>query len=94
MSRRINLLTAAANTTTTQRTLQTVDVLVSYGGTFDGATVSLQILEQGNWEVVTDGVFTAPGQRLLQLAQGIEVRAVVTGAGGSTSVNLSISPRY
>jgi hypothetical protein len=95
MSRRMNLLTKAVNTTTSSTIkLQTVDVLVSYGGVFSGATVSLELLEQGEWETVTDGVFTSPGQRLLQLAQGIEVRAVVAGGDGSTDVNLSVSPRY
>jgi hypothetical protein len=95
MKSRINLLTqASGNITTKERELLATDVLVSYGGNFDGATITLQILEQGSWEPVTDGIFTAPGQKLLQLAYGIEIRAVITSAGANTSLNLSISPRH
>lgn len=95
MSKRINVLTNAANSiTTTDHMLTTTDVLVSYGGNFDGGTVTLNILEQGNWEPITDGAFTSAGQKLLQLAQGVEIQAVTSGGGGSMSVNLSIAPRY
>ncbi len=95
MSKRINILTGAANAVTTpSHTVTTVDVLVSYGGVFDGGTITLNMLEQGEWEPIIDGAFTGAGQKLLQLAQGVELQAVTSGGGGSMAVNLSIAPRY
>lgn len=95
MNPRNNILTGAGNGETSKEvTIQSVDVLVSYGGTFDGGTITLEMLEQGNWEAVTEGTFTTPGQKLLQLAQGVELRATTSGGGGSMAVNLSTLPRY
>ncbi len=95
MSARTKMLTNAVNAhTSATYKVQSVDVLISYGGVFDGGSVTLNMLEQGNWEPITDGVFTSPGQKLLQIAQGIEIQAVTSGGGGSMAVNLSMLPRY
>lgn len=94
MSRKLILSGAANAVTTSGYQIVSADVLVSFGGTFGGASITLEMLEQGAWEPVTEGVFTAAGQKLLHLAQGAEVRAKTSGGGGTTSVNLSIIPRY
>ncbi len=89
------LLTNTANNVTTgPYPLVSADVLVSFGGTFGGAAITLEMLEQGNWEPVTEGLFSASGQKLLHLALGAKVRAVTSGGDGTTSLNLSIYPRY
>jgi hypothetical protein len=95
MSRRVNILKGTATAATSGNfKMSTVDVLMSYGGVFDGGSITLNMYEQGNWEPVTDGTFTAAGQKLLQLAQGIEIQAVTSNGGESMEVNLSASPRY
>jgi hypothetical protein len=94
MSKKLILSGAANGATTTGYQIVSADVLVSFGGTFGGATITLEMLEQGSWEPVTEGVFTASGQKLLHLAQGAEIRALTTGGSGTTALNLSIMPRY
>jgi hypothetical protein len=89
------LMTGAGNNATTgYHSVVSADVLVSFGGTFGGVAITLEMLEQGNWEPVTEGVFSQSGQKLLHLALGAQIRAVTSGGDGTTSVNLSIYPRY
>ena len=95
MSKIKKLLTGSGNNVTTgPHPLASADVLVSFGGTFGGVAISLEMLEQGNWEPVTDGIFSQSGQKLLHLALGAKLRAVTSGGDGTTSVNLSLYPRY
>lgn len=58
-------------------------------GTFDGATVKLQVRRPGgDWQDDTDLTFTAGGHINLQLVSGVEMRGDISGVGASTSVNL------
>lgn len=61
-------------------------------GTFDSATVKLQVLGPNNddstWiDVGSDVELTADGVGNFQLATGCQIRANVSGGGGSQSVN-------
>lgn len=60
------------------------------GGTFDGATVKLQVAptDSGPWLDVDDVTFTDIGLQVSPLSRRAWVRPVVSGAGGSTSVSL------
>lgn len=88
------LTNAPADSTSKPHKMVTGEALLSWGGTFAGETVTLETNEQGNWEPVTNGVFTSAGQRVLRLAQDIEVRAVVSNGGGTPSINVSLTPRF
>lgn len=61
-------------------------------GTFDGATVSMETLtEAGTWVEHVDTRMTTTGVKVIELpSSGVTVRGKVTGAGGSTNVNLVI----
>jgi len=59
-------------------------------GTFDGATVSLEMKGQHTeWVAVADSSFTQAGTASL-LGGGFKIRGVVTSAGASTDVNLEV----
>lgn len=73
--------------------------VVKIWGTFDGATVQFQTLAPHSspetWIVVTDqfGNTNFPGtsqNTLIFLVQNEQVRAVLSGSGGSTTINVSL----
>lgn len=85
---------AGKNVTTNAIRLDTDNGLLSWGGTFSGETISIQVREQSGWEPVIDGVFSAAGQKILRLARGREIRAVTSNGAGTPSLNMSLSARF
>lgn len=63
-------------------------------GTWDGASVKIQHKPQGhsNWADVADSTLSASGSKLLKISKGSNLKAVVSSAGGSTSIQLTLSP--
>ena len=62
---------------------------IAVWGTFDGATVQIEVSpDNSEWIAVTDGAFTAEGTKVMESYLPY-VRAVVSSAGGSTSVSAS-----
>lgn len=68
-------------------------VVVWASGTFDGATVGLEIKPENSsaWITEPDMEFTTEGARALLVPHKMEVRGTVSGAGASTSVNMGVS---
>ena len=66
--------------------------LVKVGGTFDGATITLEGKDnKGNFIPINGGAFTSAECRLLEaFPEKLTLRATVSGAGGSTSINAEI----
>lgn len=58
-------------------------------GTFDGATVTLQMSPDGGatWAGVDNGAFTAAAERTISLPQRCKVRLNLASAGGSTDID-------
>jgi regulation of enolase protein 1 (concanavalin A-like superfamily) len=66
-------------------------VLLIIRGTLGGATVKLQVSDDGtNWVDLQYAAFTAESAVLMDLPINTPIRAVVSGAGGSTSVTVAI----
>lgn len=60
-------------------------------GTFDGATITIEVSPDGvQWNPLPDGAFTAADVKDLKVSAS-KVRAVVSGAGASTSVSAAIT---
>jgi len=64
-------------------------------GIFNGASITLQIKSSDDpnaeWVNVTNGIFTASGNKLVEfLPLGYQARAVISGAGASTDVFVEI----
>ena len=60
-------------------------------GTFGSATVALEVKgPQGGWVPSDEVTFTAPGYVVTPLSPNVSVRAVVSGATGTTDVTLEI----
>ncbi len=60
-------------------------------GTFDSATVKVQLSPDGlEWFDFSDLTFTAKAAMNFKTQIGVQYRANLSSAGGSTSVNLSI----
>ncbi len=68
---------------------------ITASGTFDGASVSLEIRLQegpGEWITVDDATFTAANiKQVFLLGEIFEIRGALASAGGSTSVSLEVS---
>ncbi|MCP4992864.1 MAG: hypothetical protein GY934_03615 [Gammaproteobacteria bacterium] len=61
-------------------------------GTFDSATVKVQLSPDGSeWFDLDDLTFTAKGVVNFMTQIGVQYRANLSSAGGSTSVNLGIA---
>jgi hypothetical protein len=59
-------------------------------GTFDGATISLEMKGEGTeWVTVADSSFTQAGAASL-LGGGFNLRGVVANAGASTELNIEV----
>ena len=60
-------------------------------GTFGGATIELQVKgPSGDWVTSEEVTFTEPGYRVTPLSPSVSVRAVASGATGTTNVTLEI----
>lgn len=57
------------------------EFVVAVDGTFDGATVALELLspDGSSWIAITDGDLTAEGSFVVFLGAGSKVRAAVSG---------------
>lgn len=65
-------------------------------GTFDGATVGVEVQYKGGatWKKLTDAQFTSDADEPIQIASGdFRIRGFLSDAGGSTSLNLVAVPR-
>lgn len=65
--------------------------------TWGGESVKLQIknANSGTWHDIADGTFTANGDKVLQVGNGQDIRAVTTGSGGTMAgVNVFFVPHY
>lgn len=59
-------------------------------GTFDSATVDIQVSPDGSeWFPTTGGQFTEKGAKTIELTAH-QFRLVVASAGGSTSINAAV----
>ena len=69
------------------------DACFTVTGTFDGATVALQVSHDDGitWVAVASGAFTAAGTLRMQLGADMKIRAVITSAGASTSLTVKAS---
>ena len=95
MSTKISILKGAGKDVTTDPIETRSDNgLLSWGGTFSGETITLQVWEQTGWEPVTGAVFSAAGQQLLKLAKGKRIRAVTSNGAGTPSLNMSLESRF
>lgn len=66
-------------------------VMLITRGTFDGATVKIQVSDDGtNWVDLQYAAFTAAIATLLELPIGTQIRANVSGAGAGTSLTVAI----
>lgn len=66
-------------------------VLLIVRGTFDGATVKIQVSDDGtNWIDLQYAAFTAAVAVLMDLPINTQIRANVAGAGAGTSVTVAI----
>lgn len=66
-------------------------VLLIMRGTFGGATVKIQVSDDGtNWVDLQYSAFTAAVAILMELPINTLIRANVSGAGGSTSITVAI----
>ena len=86
-----------ANTTGDAVTLNNIGIdrvtTIYAWGTFDGASVALQVSPDGvEWFDITGGdtgTFTAKEARVIEVS-AYAIRGVVTSAGASTSLNLTV----
>ncbi len=61
-------------------------------GTFDSATVKVQLSPDGSeWFDLDDLTFTAKSVMNFKTQAGVQYRATLSSAGGSTSVNLAVA---
>lgn len=66
-------------------------VLLIVRGTFGGATVKIQVSDDGtNWVDLQYAAFTAAIATLMELPIGTLIRANISGAGGSTSITVAV----
>lgn len=66
-------------------------VLLIVRGTFGGATVKIQVSDDGtNWVDLQYAAFTAAIATLMELPINTLIRANVSGASGSTSITVAI----
>ncbi len=82
---------ATTNTTLEAPALDGRDYQVSALGTWNGATVTLQAYQDGEWRPVPDGAFTADFEVVRTNGPARLLRLVVTNAGGSTNLSLNIT---
>jgi len=60
-------------------------------GNFDGASLALQVdMGDGDYADLNDAVFTEANARKIEIKPGMNMKAVISGAGGSTSITLKI----
>lgn len=90
----ISLLTAGSNGTSDAALMRDVGVdrvdSVYVWGTFDGATVTIQYSPDGTeWFDPEENSFTAKAASAIEL-NAYQVRAVVSGGGGSESINVML----
>ena len=95
-----NLFTAqTADTSGAQNTVELKNlgsqqyVVVWAEGTFDSASVGLEIRPYGTtaWITEADMTFTAEGAKALLVPHKMDVRGTVSSAGASTSINMGVS---
>ena len=92
------LLNQTANVTTDALALSSIynksdseHWTVICSGTFDGATVTLQVRgPSGGWVDFPETTWTEPSAVVTPLSPNVSVRAVVSGASGTTSITLEI----
>ena len=92
------LLNQAANVTTAALPLSSIynkadseHWAVICSGTFGSATVALEVkVPQGGWVTSDEVTFTGPGVVVTPVSPNVSVRAVVSGATGTTNVTLEI----
>jgi hypothetical protein len=93
---RVDLLSAAAATGTAKRWVGERAALLAWG-TFDGATVALQVSpDNGTTWLACEGArvaaasLTAAGTVIVDVPAGLSVRAAITSAGAGTVVSASL----
>jgi len=96
MSAYLLLNDQSANVDGTPKTLgASGDRVVFISGVFDGATVTLQVESPnkvGTWIPLSEGVFTeVQAWILIGVRDELNIRAVLSAAGGSTDVTVEIS---
>lgn len=64
---------------------------ISALGTFDGATVTIQALVDGEWFDVPDGAFTEAFEIVRVNGDSTRIRAAVTDVGSSTSIAVNLT---
>ncbi len=62
-------------------------------GTFDGATVGLEIKPNGgaDWITESDMEFTEEGIKALLVPHSMQIRGTVASAGGSTDITMGVA---
>lgn len=64
---------------------------ISALGTFDGATVTIQALVDGQWFDVPDGEFTAAFEIVRVNGDSTRIRAAVSDVGAATSIAVNLT---
>ena len=87
--------TVTANTDARGNALKSQSMSVKYGGTFSAVTVSLESRAPGTstWTTITDSSKTAVATFIANVGHNEEVRAVISGADGSDSVDVTVQAR-
>lgn len=85
------MILTASNATVTIPTLPGEETYISALGTWNGATVTVQSYVDGAWRAVPDGAFTADFEIVRTNGPGTQLRALLTSAGGSTSLAVNLT---
>lgn len=84
----------ATDGTSTAFSVETSRGAVAITGTFGGATVSLEASIDGGTTFVSCTSVTAAAIKAFQAMRRIFIRAVISGAGASTSITVNLQPEF
>lgn len=86
-------LTSSVTTATVPNNFRSSSVAVKYGGTFSAGTVKIQARTNGStdWDDLTGSSFDEVKSFVLDVSRDWQLRAVITSADGSDSVDVSIN---
>ena len=84
-------IVVTSNTNVTIPTLRGYTYKAAGLGTWGGATVTLQTYVDSTWTNIPNAAYTADFEMVRTNAGGREMRAVVTGSSGTTSISVSLA---
>lgn len=87
------LNTQTTNATSDAFVLSSPKGAVAVSGTFDTATIAIQMSIDGTIWTEAE-TFTSAGLKVFQFIKRGQVRAVLTSAGGSTSLTVKLEQEY